>query len=207
MPCCRSISYFIAATCVSLKYWCVKRICAYANDLSKKTLMPFRYMLRESKALRFFKNARVPPSVLLSPIHLTVAMYHRSYESAKKKRRRKKKKKKEKEKIIKTWNNWYCYIPRLSLNKTGTAIGWFLLTWPWLKSTVSRSWYIKQRTPLRIHYSTWSKHVGKGLDRRRKKHWRVLPVFFFVTEHNNTNMKPQAKTQRFSKLSQRNNGS
>ena len=65
--------------------------------------MPFRYMLRESKALRFFKNARVPPSVLLSPIHLTVAMYHRSYESAKKKkRRRKKQKKKEKEKIIKT---------------------------------------------------------------------------------------------------------
>ena len=168
MPCCRSISYFIAATCVSLKYWCVKRICAYANDLSKKTLMPFRYMLRESKALRFFKNARVPPSVLLSPIHLTVAMYHRSYESAKKKRRRKKKKKKEKEKIIKTWNNWYCYIPRLSLNKTGTAIGWFLVTWPWLKSTVSRSWYIKQCTPLRIHYSTWSEHSGKWRDKRRE---------------------------------------
>ena len=54
-------------------------------------------MLRESKALRFFKNARVPPSVLLSPIHLTVAMYHRSYESAKKKEEEKKKKKKEKE--------------------------------------------------------------------------------------------------------------
>ena len=96
MPCCRSISYFIAATCVSLKYWCVKRICAYANDLSKKTLMPFRYMLRESKALRFFKNARVPPSVLLSPIHLTVAMYHRSYESAKKKEEEKKNWKKKK---------------------------------------------------------------------------------------------------------------
>ena len=61
--------------------------------------MPFCYMLRESKALRFFKNARVPPSVLLSPIHLTVAMHHRSYESAnkKKKRRRKKKKKKRKD--------------------------------------------------------------------------------------------------------------
>ena len=47
-------------------------------------------MLRESKALRFFKNARVPPSVLLSPIHLTVAMYHQSYESAEKKRRKRK---------------------------------------------------------------------------------------------------------------------
>ena len=53
--------------------------------------MPFRYMLRESKALRFFKNARVPPSVLSSPIHLTVAMYHRSYESAKKKEEEEKK--------------------------------------------------------------------------------------------------------------------
>ena len=60
--------------------------------------MPFRYMLRESKALRFFKNARIPPSVLLSPIHLTVAKYHRSYESANKKRRRKKKKEKRKRK-------------------------------------------------------------------------------------------------------------
>ena len=26
---------------------------------------------------------------------------------------------------------------------------------------------------------------------------QVLPVFFFVNEHNNTNMKPQAKKQRF----------
>ena len=60
--------------------------------------MPFRYMLRESKALRFFKNARVPPSVLLSPIHLTVAMYHRSYESGKKKEEEKKKKRKKKKK-------------------------------------------------------------------------------------------------------------
>ena len=39
-------------------------------------------------------------------------------------------------------NNVYCYIPWLSLNYTGTAIGWFLVTWPWLKSNVSRSWYI-----------------------------------------------------------------
>ena len=53
-------------------------------------------MLRESKALRFFKNARVPSSVLLSPIHLTVAMYHRSYESAKKKEEEKKNWKKKK---------------------------------------------------------------------------------------------------------------
>ena len=57
--------------------------------------MPFRYMLRESKALRFFKNTRVPPSVLLSPIHSTVAMYHRSYESAKKKEEEKKKEKRK----------------------------------------------------------------------------------------------------------------
>ena len=85
----------------------------------------------------------------------------------------KKKKKKEKEKIIKTWNNWYCYIPRLSLNKTGTAIGWFLVTWPWLKSNLFRSWYIwavPRFTPLGIYYSTWSKHDGNWRDRRREKH-------------------------------------
>ena len=38
---------------------------------------------------------------------------------------------------------------------------------------------------------------------------KTLPVFFFVNEHNNiynnTNMKPQAKKQRFSKLSQKRN--
>ena len=43
------------------------------------------------------------------------------------------------------------YIPRLSLNWTGTAIGWLLVTWPWLKSNVSQLWYIKQCTPLGIH--------------------------------------------------------
>ena len=40
---------------------------------------------------------------------------------------------------------------------------------------------------------------------------KTLPVFFFVNEHNNihnnTNMKPQAKKQRFSKLSQKRNSS
>ena len=53
---------------------------------------------------------------------------------------------------------------------TGTAIGWFLVTCPWLKSMFSRSWYIKQCTPLGIHYSTWSKHGGKWHDRRWEKH-------------------------------------
>ena len=74
----------------------------------------------------------------------------------------------------------------------GTAIGWFLVTWPWLKSNVSRSWYIRQCSPLGLHYSTWSKHGGKWRDRRREKYCQVLPVFFFVNEHNNTNTKPQA---------------
>ena len=40
---------------------------------------------------------------------------------------------------------------------------------------------------------------------------KTLPVFFFVNEHNNiqnnTNMKPQAKKHRFSKLSQKRNSS
>ena len=77
-----------------------------------------------------------------------------------------------------------CYIPRLSLNWTGTAIGWFLVTWPWLKSNVSRSWninMIKQCAPLGLHYSTWSKHGGKWRDRRREKHCQF---FFYVNEYN-----------------------
>ena len=47
------------------------------------------------------------------------------------------------------------------------------------------------------------KHGGKWRDRRREKHRQVLPVFFFVNEHNNTITKPQAKKQRFLKLSQK----
>ena len=36
---------------------------------------------------------------------------------------------------------------------------------------------------------------------------KTLPVFFFVNEHNNTNMKPQAEKQQFSKLSKKRNSS
>ena len=43
----------------------------------------------------------------------------------------------------------------------------------------------------------------KWRDRRREKHRQVLPVFAFVNEHNNTITKPQAKKQRFLKLSQK----
>ena len=39
------------------------------------------------------------------------------------------------------WNNLYCYIPRLSLNKMSTVIGWFLVTCPWSYSNVSRPGY------------------------------------------------------------------
>ena len=51
-----------------------------------------------------------------------------------------------------------------------TAIGWFLVTWPWLKSNVSWLWCIKQCIPLGIHCSMWSKHGGKWHDRRREIH-------------------------------------
>ena len=68
--------------------------------------------------------------------------------------------------------------------------------------------HLSSCTPLWIHYSTWSKHVGKWRDRRREN---TLPVFFFffffVNEHNNTKMKPQTKNQRFLKLSQKRNSS
>ena len=46
-------------------------------------------------------------------------------------------------------------------------------------------------------------HGGKWRDRRREKYCQVLPAFFFVNEHNNANTKPQAKKQRFLKLSQK----
>ena len=36
-----------------------------------------------------------------------------------------------------------------------------------------------------------------------QKAGKTLPVFFFVNEHNNTNTKPQAKKQRFLKLSKK----
>ena len=60
-----------------------------------------------------------------------------------------------------------CYIRRLSLRWTRTAIGWFLVTCPWLKSNVSRSWYIKQCTPLTARDQSM---VQKWCDRRREKH-------------------------------------
>ena len=63
--------------------------------------------------------------------------------------------------------------------------------------------HLSNSSPPGIHYSTWSKHGGKWRDRRREKHRQVQPVFFFVNEHNNTNTKPQAKKQRFLKLSQK----
>ena len=40
-------------------------------------------------------------------------------------------------------------------------------------------------------------------DTRREKHCQILPIFFFVNGHNNTKTKPQAKKQRFLKLSQK----
>ena len=36
---------------------------------------------------------------------------------------------------------------------------------------------------------------------------KTLPVFFFVNEYNNTHTKPQAKKQRFLKLSHKRNSS
>ena len=59
-----------------------------------------KVLMREKKFAFLKKRSTLPPSVLLSPVHLTVAMYHRNYESAKKKKK-KEKRKKEKEKIFK----------------------------------------------------------------------------------------------------------
>ena len=56
-------------------------------------------------------------------------------------------------------------------------------------SNVPRSGYITAR--------------AQSMVERREKHCQVVPVFFFVNEHNNTNAKPQTKKQRFLKLSKK----
>ena len=43
--------------------------------------------------------------------------------------------------LLGSQNEKYCYIPRLSPNKTSTGIGWFLVTCPWSNSNVSRPRY------------------------------------------------------------------
>ena len=65
---------------------------------------------------------------------------------------------------------------------------------------VSQSWYITARDQSMLE----SDVTEGGKNSARSCHW--LPVFFFVNEHNN-NLKPQAKKQRFSKLSQKRNSS
>ena len=76
------------------------------------------------------------------------------------------------------------------------------LSWGPSPGSATDDTFEQYRTPLWIHHSMWSKHGGKWHDKRREKHCQILPVFFFsVNEHNNTNTKPQAKKQRFVKLS------
>ena len=84
------------------------------------------------------------------------------------------------------WQTLLLYFYRLSLNQTGTAIGWFLVTWPWLKSNVSRSWYIKQCT----HSGYIAAHDQTMVESGVTEGGETLPVFFFVNEYNNTNTKP-----------------
>ena len=60
-------------------------------------------------------------------------------------------------------------------------------------------------TPLRLGYITECDQsmVESGVTESAKNN----ASFFFMNEHNNTNMKPRAKEQRFSKLSQKRNSS
>ena len=43
--------------------------------------------------------------------------------------------------VFLAWYNGSYHIPRLSLNKTSTVIGWFLVTCPWSNTNVSRPGY------------------------------------------------------------------
>ena len=65
-------------------------------------------------------------------------------------------------------------------------------------SNIPRSGYIAAQRTLE------SGETEGGINTARPCHW--LAVFFLVNEHNNT-MKPKAKKQRFSKLSQKRNSS
>ena len=66
-------------------------------------------------------------------------------------------------------NNSDCYTLRLSLYLAETDIGWFLVTWPWLKLNVSQSWHIWVFIPCLGYNSMCSKHDGKSCSRRQKK--------------------------------------
>ena len=72
----------------------------------------------------------------------------------------------------------HCYIPRVSSAKQGQPLhGWFLVTWPWLKSNVSRS--CTWRKVPRSGYIT--RHVIKARWKMAsKKAGKTLPVFFLV---------------------------
>ena len=51
-------------------------------------------------------------------------------------------------------------------------------------------------TPLGIHYSTWSKHVGKWRDRRRENTLPVFFFFFFFSWMNTTTQKWSLKLKK-----------
>ena len=65
-------------------------------------------------------------------------------------------------------NKIYCYIARLSLNKTSTVVGWFLVTYPWSNSNVSRPRYNCAVVARKSSFAIWSfkeksKYITKHL--------------------------------------------
>ena len=64
--------------------------------------------------------------------------------------------------VISQWGIiWYCYIRKISLDKTSTEIGWFLVTCPWSNSNVSRLGY-HNAVITRIQQHVFARWLFKG---------------------------------------------
>ena len=64
--------------------------------------------------------------------------------------------------VISQWGIiWYCYIRKISLDKTSTEIGWFLVTCPWSNSNVSRLGY-HNAVITRIQRHVFARWLFKG---------------------------------------------
>ena len=71
---------------------------------------------------------------------------------------------------VTSWNDLFCYIARLSLNKMSILIGWFLDTCPWSTSNVSQPGYncpVVARNAVFVCFSVFviweSKYITKFL--------------------------------------------
>ena len=84
--------------------------------------------------------------------------------------------------VYTAWYKIFCYIPRLSLNKTSTVICWFLVTCLWWNSSVSRPNTSAQLLPARRRqqhvFAIWLRAVASMRQDHfgpRLTSWRKMP--------------------------------